>query len=156
MALLTLLLILLNILTTESAGGSEWIQKAFNSHKKVLDDMGIDTNKAKRPIGQGRKPPLKRQHPLQDILDGIDDDDKSKQAPPKPLKVDDPLPPKRTLDPNNIINEADYGNNPFDNILEMGDIETQHSFQHPVDMMSQNWILIGDAVATTNFARYFI
>ena len=37
---------------------------------------------------------------------------------------------------------------------EMHDFETQHSFQHPVDMMSQNWEFFGDAVATTNFARF--
>lgn len=53
-----------------------------------------------------------------------------------------------------LINPNDYEGDPFDSPLEMHDYEPQHSFESPVDMLSQNWIIFNDAVATSTFLRY--
>ena len=133
-----LILLLFNVFQIESNPmKADWIQKAFDAHKKVVEQAKDKTADI---------PELERKHPLQDLFDKDVNDGIPKKKPMVP-------PQRKTLDPLNIINKADYDNNPFDNALEMRDSETQHSFQHPLDMISQNWILIGDAVATTNFAR---
>eukprot|EP01084_Bolivina_argentea_P025921 48190_1 len=142
MDLLSILLIfIINICSTSSRKGqSEWLQQAFNKHQNVMQTA----KKARKH----KRPPLdnKDTKDKDDFFDSLETDDKSKQE-------NQPPPMMKTLDPLNILNKQDYGSNQFANPMEMHDFETQHSFQHPVDMMSQNWVLVGDAVATTNFAR---
>lgn len=145
------LLLVFNTFEIESLGPmkADWIQKAFDAHKQMMGDVASNAaGVAEKAANIGRE---NKKYPLEDLFDeGEGEGDGDGTPKRKPM-----VPPlRRTLDPLNIINKKDYDNNPFDNALEMRDSETQHSFQHPLDMISQNWILIGDAVATTNFARY--
>ena len=147
---LTYLINLLLILSCSARyRNSEWIEDAVNDLKRRPRKR--KRGRHDKPQKRRETPPLKRQHPLSDMLDGIDD---NTQPPPQFNPEDIPPPEFKTLDPLDILNENDYENNQFSNPLEMHDYSTQHSFQHPIDMISQNWVLVGDTVATTNFARY--